>query len=92
MIQAHTSASGIEIEEVQLVDLEDTAHLKPGKVLRGAQLGNWMWRSPEAHAMGPMEKPSDMFAFGIVVGPALLPPLLNLYLHRLTLFRSASTP
>jgi serine/threonine protein kinase len=26
-----------------------------------------MWRSPEAHASGPVNKPSDMFSFGIVV-------------------------
>nr|POE75149.1 cyclin-dependent kinase 6 [Quercus suber]POE94772.1 cyclin-dependent kinase 6 [Quercus suber] len=52
---------------VQLTDLEDSVHLPPGRAVLGAQVGNWMWRSPEAHAQGPVEKPSDMFSFGIVV-------------------------
>lgn len=26
-----------------------------------------MWRSPEAHAQGRINKPSDMFSFGIIV-------------------------
>lgn len=33
----------------------------------GKQAGNWMWRSPEAHARGPVNKPSDVFSFAIVV-------------------------
>ncbi|KAK3613169.1 hypothetical protein LTR22_028271 [Elasticomyces elasticus] len=66
MIQPKESANGVDIEQVQLVDLEDTVHLPPGRAIMGAQVGNWMWRSPEAHAQGPVEKPSDMFSFGIV--------------------------
>lgn len=37
----------LKIEQVHLADLEDAAHVPPGSALRGAQLGNWMWRSPE---------------------------------------------
>lgn len=55
------------IGKVLITDLEDAVKLGPGRVLQGAVLGNFMWRSPEAHAKGPMELPSDMFAFGIVV-------------------------
>lgn len=33
----------------------------------GKQAGNWMWRSPEAHARGPVNKPSDVFSFALVV-------------------------
>lgn len=33
----------------------------------GKQVGNWMWRSPEAHARGPVNKPSDIFSFTLVV-------------------------
>lgn len=67
LVQMEQNEGAAEIGEVRLADLEDSAHVPPGKVLRGAQLGNWMWRSPESHAMGPIEKPSDMFSFGIVV-------------------------
>lgn len=61
------SSLGIEVLQTQLADLEDSAHCPPPGNLIGAQLGNWMWRSPEAHAAGPMNKPSDIFAFAIVV-------------------------
>ncbi|KAF2768659.1 kinase-like protein [Teratosphaeria nubilosa] len=50
-----------------LADLEDAAHLpRPESAVVGAQLGNMMWRSPESHAMGPIQQPSDMFSFGLV--------------------------
>jgi len=52
---------------VLITDLEDAVHIEQNQMLKGAALGNYMWRSPEVHAEGPMEMPSDMFAFGIVV-------------------------
>ncbi|PGG96315.1 CMGC protein kinase [Blastomyces parvus] len=55
-----------DIECVQMADLEDAAIVPPGSAIMGRQLGNWMWRSPEAHTEGPMHTPSDIFAFGIV--------------------------
>lgn len=58
---------GSEVTEVRLADLEDSAIVPQGSAIIGRQMGNWMWRSPEAHAEGPMNKPSDMFSFGIVV-------------------------
>lgn len=67
LIQMEQNAPGAEIREVRLADLEDSAYVPPSRVLRDAQLGNWMWRSPESHAMGPIEKPSDMFSLGTVV-------------------------
>ncbi|KAI8944636.1 kinase-like protein [Xylaria longipes] len=57
---------GTVIEQVQLADLEDSAHVPPNCDIVGKQAGNWMWRSPEAHASGPVNKPSDMFSFGVV--------------------------
>ncbi|KAK2749961.1 hypothetical protein FQN55_002678 [Onygenales sp. PD_40] len=54
------------IECVQMADIEDAAIVPPDSAIMGRQLGNWMWRSPEAHAEGPMHTPSDIFAFGIV--------------------------
>ncbi|KAE8150251.1 kinase-like protein [Aspergillus avenaceus] len=56
----------IRIDKVQLGDLEDAAHIPPGCDMIGKQAGNWMWRSPEAHARGPVNKPSDVFSFAIV--------------------------
>ncbi|KUI66996.1 Cyclin-dependent kinase 6 [Cytospora mali] len=63
---------GSEVTEVRLADLEDSAIVPQGSAIIGRQMGNWMWRSPEAHAEGPMNKPSDMFSFGIVCLYAVL--------------------
>ncbi|KAG5301891.1 calcium/calmodulin dependent protein kinase [Histoplasma ohiense] len=57
---------GILIERVQLGDLEDSAYIPPGSAMIGKQAGNPMWRSPEAHAKGPVNKPSDIFSFALV--------------------------
>ena len=59
--------NGITVKQVQLADLEDAAHVPPGRAVVGAQVGNLMWRCPEAHAAGAVNKPSDIFSFGIVV-------------------------
>ena len=55
------------IEQVQLADIEDAAYVPAGSDIMGKQVGNWMWRSPEAHAQGRVNKPSDIFSFGVVV-------------------------
>ncbi|OJJ74559.1 hypothetical protein ASPBRDRAFT_668090 [Aspergillus brasiliensis CBS 101740] len=60
------SFDGITIEKVQLGDLEDAVHIPPGSDMLGKQAGNWMWRSPEAHARGRVNKPSDVFSFALV--------------------------
>lgn len=68
MVQMTPPESEWKIAKVQVVDLEDSAHLRgPESAVIGAQVGNIMWRSPEAHAMGPIRKPSDIFSFGLVV-------------------------
>ena len=61
---------GLVIDEARLSDLEDSAYVPPGSNIRGRQMGNQNWRSPEAHAEGRVNKPSDMFSFGIVVSLA----------------------
>jgi hypothetical protein len=77
-------------QQTQLADLEDSAHCPPPGNLIGAQLGNWMWRSPEAHAAGPMNKPSGVFAFAMVVS---LPGYLNFENGiNESVWRSAFTP
>ena len=55
------------IEQVQLADIEDAAYVPPGSAIVGRQVGNIMWRSPEAHAEGRVNKPSDIWSFGVVV-------------------------
>jgi len=67
MVETKGVTNALDLEDVTLNDLEDAAHVPHGSAIKGAQPGNWMWRSPEAHAGGPIEKPSDMFSFGIVV-------------------------
>lgn len=57
----------IKITQVQLTDIEDSALVPPGCDILDKQVGNWMWRSPEAHTQGRVNKPSDMFSFGVVV-------------------------
>jgi serine/threonine protein kinase len=57
----------ITVEKVQLADVEDAAYVPESCVIRGRQLGNYMWRSPEAHASAAVQKPSDVFSFGLVV-------------------------
>lgn len=55
------------VGQVQVADIEDAAYVPDHSAIVGRQVGNWMWRSPEAHASGPVHKPSDMFSFGVVV-------------------------
>ncbi|MCJ1280773.1 hypothetical protein MMC26_000090 [Xylographa opegraphella] len=57
---------------VRLGDLEDSAYVPNGNNIRGRQVGNQNWRSPEAHAEGRVNKPSDIFSFGIVCIYAVL--------------------
>lgn len=57
----------IKIAQVQLTDIEDAAHVPSGYSIRNTQVGNLMWRSPEAHTESKVNKPSDMFSFDVVV-------------------------
>ena len=65
----HTG-SGVDtsIETVGLADLENAAYLPPGRCIKGMLPGNENWRSPEGHLKGELNKPADVFAFGLVVG------------------------
>ena len=55
------------VRQVQIADLEDAAYVPDNCAIIGRQVGNWMWRSPEAHSSGQVQKPSDIFSFGVVV-------------------------
>jgi len=61
----------IVVNGVQIADVEDACRVPPGRNIVGLQVGNWMWRSPEAHAQGPVNMPSDIFSFGLVVSPKI---------------------
>ncbi|KAI1260242.1 kinase-like domain-containing protein [Xylariaceae sp. FL1019] len=66
MVDYHDTPEGIVVERVQLSDLEDSTHIPPGQALNGVQVGNQLWRSPEAHVQGAVGKPSDVFSLAIV--------------------------
>lgn len=72
MIDYRETEEGIVVDRVQLSDLEDSTLIPPGQALSGMQVGNQLWRSPEAHVQGAIGKPSDIFSLAIVVRP---PPL-----------------
>ena len=63
--------NGINVMHVQLTDLEDAAHVPTGYAVSGKQVGNLMWRSPEAHAESCVLNSSDIFSFGVVVSNIL---------------------
>lgn len=69
MVDCHANAEEeILIERVQVTDLENAAYLPKGRCIKGMLTGNDNWRSPEAHFKGELNKPTDLFSFGVVVG------------------------
>jgi serine/threonine protein kinase len=71
LIDWKDSQNGVIVGRVQLCDLEDAAYIAPWFHIVGKQAGNWMWRSPEAHARGPVDKLSDIFSFALVVSVSI---------------------
>jgi serine/threonine protein kinase len=67
LIEWKDQGGEIIVEQVQVADIEDAAYVPEDCVIKGRQVGNWMWRSPEAHASAEVQTPSDMFSFGLVV-------------------------
>lgn len=55
------------IEKVQLTNLENAGYLPAGRCIKGMLAGNENWRSPEAHVRGELNKPTNIFSFGVVV-------------------------
>jgi hypothetical protein len=66
----------VTVDQVRLGDLEDAAYISPDAHMIGKQTGNWMWRSPEAHARISVGAPSDVFSFAVVVRRPKLPARL----------------
>lgn len=78
MVDWDTANGNTTVCQVLLADLEDAAYVPNDSAIVGRQVGNYMWRSPEAHASGEVHKPSDIFSFGVVVSsvrPKVLPLL-----------------
>lgn len=57
----------VVVELAQVTDLENAAYLPKGRGIKGMLAGNDNWRSPEAHLKGELNKPTDIFSFGVVV-------------------------
>ncbi|KAL2796586.1 putative calcium/calmodulin dependent protein kinase [Aspergillus keveii] len=72
LVDGHHDAPKFVVENVQLIDLENAAHLPDGRCIKGMLAGNANWRSPEAHLKGELNKPADIFSFGIVSIYAIL--------------------
>jgi len=68
MVHWNGTDGNTTIRRVQIADIDDAAYVADDSAIVGRQVGNWMWRSPEAHASGQVHKPSDIFSFGVVVG------------------------
>jgi serine/threonine protein kinase len=67
MVDWDESDGNTTIQQVQVADIKDAAYITDDCAIVGRQVGNWLCRSPEAHASGLVHKPSDIFSFGIVV-------------------------
>ncbi|KAK5053140.1 hypothetical protein LTR84_002114 [Exophiala bonariae] len=56
----------LTIEEVQIIDFENACYLPKSRNIKGMLAGNDNWRSPAAHVRGALNKPTDIFSFGVV--------------------------
>lgn len=59
----------VNITQVNVADCDNAAKVKEGEAIIGTQVGNVMWRSPEAHVGARIGKASDIFSFGVIVRP-----------------------
>jgi hypothetical protein len=57
----------VVVEQVKISDLENAAYLPKPRCIKGMLAGNDNWRSPEGHFKGELNKPSDLYSFGLVV-------------------------
>lgn len=67
MVDSRQDGQETIVEQVQIIDLEKMGYLPKGRCIKGMVAGNDDWRSPEAHFRGQLNKPTDIFSFGIVV-------------------------
>jgi hypothetical protein len=74
MVDYDNTPDGIVVRQAQRTDIEDGAHVAPDEVLFGNPVGNYMWRSPESNIGGPIQAPTDIFSFAIVVSCPISTP------------------
>lgn len=68
VVECHDQVDGTAVvDAVQITDSENAVWLQPGKNVLGVLAGNDNWRSPEAHLRAKLNKPSDLFSFGVMV-------------------------
>ena len=71
-------ANDVEILDVVLSDTEDAAKVLEGECIDGTKPGNVYWRSPEAKFGNVIDRKTDIFSFGSLVGsPSLSRGLLS---------------
>ncbi|KAL8727173.1 MAG: hypothetical protein Q9166_006210 [cf. Caloplaca sp. 2 TL-2023] len=65
MISHKTTTDNLrEIQDVALIDTESAVKLREGQAIRGWQVGNVLWRSPEAQTGVAVGMASDIWSFG----------------------------
>ncbi|KAL6158224.1 hypothetical protein ACJQWK_07989 [Exserohilum turcicum] len=72
MVDYHEDKKEVVINTVRLTDLDNAAYLPNGRYIQGMLAGNANWRSPEAFLKSKLNKPTDMFSFGVVCTYAVL--------------------
>ncbi|PKX93466.1 putative calcium/calmodulin dependent protein kinase [Aspergillus novofumigatus IBT 16806] len=72
LVGCRQDEQGLIIEDIQIIDFENAAYIPKGRCIKGMLAGNDNWRSPEAHFKGELNKPTDIFSFGIVCIYAVL--------------------
>lgn len=55
------------IEKVEVADADNAVSAPPGGAISGTQVGNVFWRSPEAQMGIRIQKPTDIWSFGMLV-------------------------
>ncbi|MCJ1478355.1 hypothetical protein MMC13_007035 [Lambiella insularis] len=54
------------IEKVEVADVDNAVFALPGGAIYGTQVGNLFWRSPEAQIGIRIQKPTDVWSFGML--------------------------
>ncbi|KAI9926092.1 hypothetical protein AWENTII_008831 [Aspergillus wentii] len=72
MVNHHRDGEEDIIRKVQIIDVENAAYLPRRRCIKGMLPGNDNWRSSEGHFKGELNKPTDIFSFGIVCIYAML--------------------
>lgn len=67
MVDYKSGALGAIVSDVQLTGFENAAYLGNDRNVEGMPVANENWGSPEAICRGLVNKPTDVFSFGLVV-------------------------